>query len=122
MNPLHFVSVGVCILLVAGIAFRKSKHTHIPFMLSAFLIDILMVLGLELNRNAIDTARTTDDRLMQTHIAMSVLVMLLYVFQLVTGIKMARGRPNRFHPKTGYALVLLRIGNLITSFMVMQGR
>ncbi len=122
MNPLHYVSVGVCILLVAGIAARKNKHTHIPFMLSAFLIDMLMLVGIELNRNAIATARTTDDRLLQVHIALSVLVVLLYVFQLVTGIRMAKGRPNRFHGKTGYALLLLRVGNLVTSIIVMQGR
>ena len=122
MNPLHYVSVGVCILLVAGIAVRKNKHTHIPFMLSAFLIDMFMLVGIELNRNAIATARTTDDRLLQVHIAMSVLVVLLYVFQLVTGIRMAKGRRSRLHGKTGYALLLLRVGNLVTSIIVMQSR
>ncbi len=123
MNPLHYVSVGVCLLLVAGIAVRKNKHTHIPFMLSAFLIDMLMLVGIELNRSAIATARTTDDRLLQVHIAISVLVVLLYVFQLVTGIRMAKGgRRSRIHGKTGYALLLLRVGNLVTSVIVMQGR
>jgi len=122
MHPLHYVSVGVCILLVAGISVRKNKHAHIPFMLSAFVIDVLMVLGIELNRHAIHTARTTHDRLLQIHIAISVLVVLLYVFQIVTGIKMAKGRPNRIHGKTGCTLVLLRFGNLVTSVMVMHGR
>ncbi len=122
MNPLHYVSVGVCILLVAGVCFRKNKHTHIPFMLSAFVIDLCMLLGIELNRQAINAARTTDDRLLQVHIAISVLVVLLYVFQLVTGIRMAKGRKSKIHGKTGFALLLLRLGNLITSVMVMQGR
>jgi len=122
MHPLHYVSIGVCILLVAGLCVRKDKHAHISFMLSAFLIDMLMVLGIELNRHAIHTARTTDDRLMQLHIAISVLVVLLYVFQLVTGIRKAKGHANRTHGTTGCTLVLLRVGNLITSIMVMQGR
>ena len=53
---------------------------------------------------------------------MSVLIVLLYVFQLITGIRMAKGRPSRIHGKTGYALLLLRIGNLVTSIIVMQSR
>ena len=122
MNPLHYVSVGVCVLLVAGLAVRKNKHTHIPFMLSAFVIDMLMLLGIELNRHAINTARTTDDRMLQTHIILSVLVVVLYVFQIVTGIRKATGRRSRIHGKTGYLLVLLRVGNLVTSIIVMQGR
>ena len=122
MNPLHYVSVGVCILLVVGLAVRKNKHAHIPFMLSAFVIDMLMLLGIELNRNAINTARTTDDRMLQTHIILSVLVVVLYIFQIVTGIRKATGRPSRIHGKTGCLLILVRVGNLVTSIIVMQGR
>lgn len=121
MSALHFVSVGVCILLLAGLVVRKNKHAHIPFMLSAFLIDVLMVLGIELNRGAINTARTTDDRTMQLHIALSVVVVLLYVYQIVTGVRKARNRSGRVHGKTGYALLVFRLANLVTSVMVTRG-
>jgi len=119
MHPLHYVSVGVCLLLVAGIIVRKNKYSHIPFMVSAFVIDILMVLGIELNRHAIETAYTTHDRVMQTHIVISVLVVILYVFQIVTGIKKAKGHKSRIHGSTGFALLALRIGNFVTSLMIM---
>jgi len=120
LSPLHFVSLGVCLLLIAGLTVRRNKHAHIPFMVSAFVIDILMVLGIELNRHAIDTARTTSDRLMQIHIAMSVIVVLLYVFQIITGVRKAKGLPSRIHGVSGLTLVVLRIGNFITSVMIMQ--
>jgi len=120
MHPLHYVSIGVCLLLVAGIAVRKNKYSHIPFMVSAFVIDILMVLGIELNRHAIRTAYTTHDRIMQIHIVISVLVVLLYVFQIVTGIRKAKGIPSKLHGSTGFALLALRIGNFVTSLMIMH--
>ena len=122
MSPLQFVNFGVCLLLIAGLSVRRNKHAHIPFMISAFVIDIMMVLGLELNRSVINTARTTVDPLMQVHIAMSVVVVLLYVFQIITGVRKAKGLPSRIHGKTGWTLVVLRIGNFITSIMVMSGR
>jgi len=120
VDPLHFVSLGVCLLLAAGLAVRKDRHAHIPFMVSAFTIDILMVLGLELKRHAIEQAAHTHSPLMLVHILMSVLVVLLYVFQIVTGIRKAKGHPVRIHGKTGWTLFVLRLGNFVTSIMIMH--
>lgn len=120
MDPLHYVSLGVCLLIVAGLYCRGKKLTHIPFMLSAFVIDMMMLLGIELNRHAIDQAIHTRSSLLEFHIALSILLVVLYFVQIVTGIRKVKGHPSRIHGKAGWLLFAVRLGNFVTSIMIMH--
>lgn len=126
MTPLKAISIFVFIILVVGFAYRRRRKVHVPLMLSAFAIDMGLVAYIEFNRKAIKTAQSiiTSDAnagpgpLMTIHIIMSVIVVLLYFWQIYTGIGKLRGRRNASHPYTGITFLLLRFGNLVTSFMV----
>jgi len=121
LGPLHYISIFVCIMLVVGVLNRRRKRVHIPLMVSAFLIDLGLVLYIELSRGAVAAAQAKMGPLMIVHISLSVATLALYVVQMVTGIQNARGKPpSRTHAKTWRWLLLARFGNLVTSFMVMQ--
>jgi hypothetical protein len=117
---LHAASVLVCVLLILGVLARRRRRAHIPLMLGAILIDLTIVAVIEFDRDAIATAEAKMGPLMIVHIAISVLVLVLYGVQVVTGIKKVRGRSSPLHGKVMPWLLTLRLGNLVTSFLVMQ--
>ena len=117
---LHVASILVCVLLILGVLARRRKRTHIPFMIAAIGIDLTIVVIIEFGRGVIASAEEKMGPLMIVHITMSVLVLVLYGIQVVTGIKKARGRSSRLHGKVMPWLLALRLGNLFTSFLVMQ--
>jgi len=119
MTPLEILSIAVFAALLVGYANRRRPRVHIPLMLAAFAVDIAMVLYIELTRGAIDQARAKMGPTMIVHITFSALCLVLYVLQIATGIKKVRRRPTRWHGAAGPALLLARLGNLITTFLVM---
>lgn len=120
LSPLELTSCGVCVLLAIGLLNRHRKRVHIPCMVCAFLVDMGMVLYIELNRGAIKSARERMGPLMMVHIALSLVVVVLYFGQIVSGIRKVKGKPSAWHGRTGCSLMLFRLGNLITSIMVMN--
>ena len=119
---LHAASILVCVLLTLGVLARRRKRRHIPFMVVAIAIDLAIVGVIEFGPGlgAIGSAKAKMGPLMIVHITMSVLVLVLYGIQVVTGIKKARGGTSRLHGKVMPWLLALRLGNLFTSFLVMQ--
>jgi len=120
LSILELVSCGVCLILAVGLINRHHKKIHIPCMVTAFVVDVTMVLYIELTRGAVASARAKMGPLMVFHICVSVAVLVLYVWQIATGIKKARGRRAGSHRAAGLTLFLFRLINLITSFMVMK--
>ena len=115
----QWLSIFVCVMLATGVLFRRRRRVHIPLMLTAFAIDLGIVLYLEIARHVIESL---VDRPMTTllvvHILLSVLVLVLYVVQVVTGIKKFRGQPVAIHLKVAVVFMICRLGNLATSMMV----
>jgi len=118
MTALKILSILVCIALVIGYANRRRPRLHVPIMLSAFLVDMAMVVYIELDRGAMATARAKMGPLMVVHIALSCVVILLYLGQIATGVRNLKGTRSRWHRHAGLWLILTRIGNLVTSFLV----
>lgn len=112
------VSGIICAGILVGLVNRRRKRVHIPIMLGAFVGDLALVLYIELTRDAIATARTHMTTLMAVHVTLSVLVLALYVTQIVSGLKKALGGTKSWHGKTGWALLMCRLGNFITSLLV----
>lgn len=118
-HPLKLISVFVCLLLVIGVLNRRTRRIHIPMMLSAFLIDLSVVLYLEIRRGVVESIPGRPmTPLLIVHIGISTIVLVLYGLQIHTGIQNAKGRRSPWHRKVGAAFLLLRFGNLITSFMI----
>ncbi len=111
-------SIFVCVLLIIGYFKRRQKKIHIPVMISAFVIDMIIVLIIEFSRGAIKTAQAKMGPLMIVHITISVIVVLLYFGQIVSGIKKAKGKTCNWHGRMGLTLLIFRLGNLVTSFMI----
>lgn len=118
ISGLKLLSVLVFGLVLIGFANRRRRRIHIPLMVTAFLIDLGMVLYIELTRHAIEKAAAGVGPLMGVHIGLSVAVLLLYLGQIVGGIMKLRGRPVPWHRWGGGLFLLARFGNLVTSFMI----
>ena len=122
MNVINSISSGVFVLLIIGVLNRRRVRVHVPIMVSAITIDVGLVLYLELARGVIESIPGREKSpLLMFHIFLSVTVLVLYGIQIVTGIKKARGKPNATHGKVMIWLLVIRFGNLITSFLVMRG-
>ena len=122
MNVINSISSGVFVLLIIGVLNRRRVRVHVPIMVSAITIDVGLVLYLELARGVIESIPGREKSpLLMFHILLSVTVLVLYGIQIVTGIKKARGKPNATHGKVMIWLLVIRFGNLITSFLVMRG-
>ncbi|MEK6676217.1 MAG: hypothetical protein AABZ47_11265 [Planctomycetota bacterium] len=118
LSGLKLLSLVACALILCGVAVRRRKWLHIPLMLMAFAIDLGIVIDIEVTRGAIAAARAKMGPLMIVHICISTVVLILYAVQIVTGIQNARGKRSRWHKTTGISFVVMRFGNLVTSFMV----
>lgn len=116
---LKFFSLIVIILIFIGLVFRRQKQKHVAIMMSAFTIDILMVLYIELTRQAINTSLHPPHPFIVFHVVISVLAVCLYFGQLVTGFQMLKtGILKPSHKKMAIAFVVLRVGNWVTSLFL----
>jgi len=118
-HPLKLLSVGVCLLIVIGVVNRRRRRVHIPLMLSAFLIDLGIVLYLEIRRGVVESIPGRPmTPLLIFHLCLSVTVLVLYGVQIYTGIQNAKGRRSRWHRRAAMMFLFTRFGNLVTSFMI----
>ena len=121
-HPLKILSAFVCVLIVVGLLKRRQRKTHITMMVSALVIDLGLVLYLELERGVVESVPGREPTpLLYFHIALSLVVLILYGVQVFTGVKKKlKGLPCPLHKKAAVLLVITRLGNLITSYLVMQ--
>jgi hypothetical protein len=119
VSELKYVSMAVCAIVLVGIAVRKHRRVHIPLMLTALAIDLGVVLFIEFDRGAFQSAQDKMGPMMIIHISFSAMVLILYGIQVATGIARLRGRPGLSHAKWPVWFLIARFGNLITSFLIM---
>lgn len=119
------VSTLVLILIAYGLKHRKNAKIHVPVMLAAFGIDILLVLWIELNRQAIEhvvenAESETPDGLLMFHVAVSLLSIIFYVILTVLGFKIMKGERTllKLHRNLGGLFLIFRLSNYVTSFYV----
>ena len=118
-HPLKLLSALVCLILVMGVLNRRRKRVHIPLMLAAMGIDVAMVLYLEIRRGVVESIPNRPmTPLLAIHVTISVLVLILYGVQVVTGYRNAKGRRSPWHPRIATLLLPLRFANFATSFMI----
>lgn len=121
------ISTLIVLLIAAGLWYRKQARVHIPLMLSAFVLDVLLVLYIEITRHAIETVGTeitapTHNDLLVFHVIVSLLTLLLYVGLTWSGIKLYRGDHGKrnLHRNMAAAFILCRLSNYVTSFWVVS--
>lgn len=120
-HPLTILSAFVCALLVFGLFFRRRHAIHIPAMLTAFAIDLGIVVYLEVQRGVVESIpKRPITPLLIFHITISVIVLILYSTQVYSGFRRWRGCRSRWHYYAAYGLLPLRLLNFVTSIMVSQ--
>jgi hypothetical protein len=115
---LKILSVGIVLLLFYGYSQRRQSRIHIPVMVGAFILDMLLVLYIELNRHAMEQAVGPTTLLMKVHLFFSFGVLILYLVQIVGGVLRHREAGASWHKEAGMAFLLFRVGNLVTSFFI----
>lgn len=76
-----------------GLMNLRNREFHVRYMNSAIAIDIALVLALELQRDAIQTALSFSlSPLQQAHIAMSAIATVLYIPIMILGWRLYLGK------------------------------
>ena len=121
----------VLAIIAAGLYFRKRMSLHIPLMLTAFAIDLSLVLVIEFQRMAVEKVvahvASGTNYFLIFHAGISLLVLVCYVLLTWTGskaykgMKAGSGKPREiyaWHKKLALAFIVLRLINYVTSFGV----
>ena len=122
---LYCVSTFVLFLIFLGLKFRHNAKLHMGLMSFAFLVDLVLLLYIETSRHAIahvskSVLTAQSDTLLYFHVTVSTLTLVLYIVQIVSGIKLFKGwAPGRqFHQRAAMAFIALRLLNYATSFFI----
>lgn len=115
-------STIIILLIYFGIYRRRNRQIHIKIMISAIILDILLILQIELTRKAIATALkpATNSLILNIHITIAVITVILYGLVIFTGRKLLNGE-NEIrgkHKFLGTSTVTLRTLTYITSYLV----
>ena len=118
---LHLASSLVVVLLGVGLWFRHRRpQLHLRLMISAFVVDLLLVLYIEISRHAVEKVVARVSPLLWFHAGVSVGVLLCYVAMILLGRGVLAGQVNsrKWHFGVGLTFVALRSLNYVTSYMV----
>ena len=113
-------SIIIYSLMVYGITKRRNRKIHVPVMSAVLIWDLLLILQIELGREAVAKAAKAmaNPMLLNIHVTFAVLSVVFYVLLVFTGRKLLKG-DNSIKPKHkifGWTAFVLRTLTLITSF------
>ncbi len=117
---LHIISTIVIGLLIIGLFLRGRPAVHPKLMITAFTLDVLLVLYIEFTRGAIEQVVGGIGPLLWFHVAVSTVVLFSYVGMAVLGRRLLRGElaTGNLHRNLGIAFCILRSLNYVTSYLV----
>jgi uncharacterized membrane protein (DUF4010 family) len=113
-------SLCIYALMVFGILKRKNRKIHVPTMIAVLSWDIILILQIELSRNAVEKASKAlvNPILLNVHVSFAVSCVIFYLLLIYTGRKLLNGE-NEFrlrHRLFGWTAFTLRTLTLVTSF------
>lgn len=118
---LHAISTVVVVLLLAGIWLRKRNNWwHWRLMITAFVIDIALLLYIEFTLHAVETVVAEVNPLIWFHATVSTAVIVMYLVMFALGRKLIVGQ-NRLrltHRNVAIAFCACRGINYVTSYWV----
>lgn len=87
MTIYMYIASAAWILIVTGYLNRSTRSRHVPLVLSGIILDLLLVVYLQLTRDAVETALSLEVSLLGgIHIICSSLAGILYFPLFYTGI------------------------------------
>ena len=121
----YALSTLIVLLILVGLWKRKVVKVHVPLMLTAFGLDVALVLWIELTRQAIEkfaaSVQTPEQHsLLLFHITVSLITIALYTILTILGFKILKGRTDllKLHRNLGALFLVCRLTNYVTSFFV----
>lgn len=121
-SALLFQVQSFCILalMVYGATQARQRLRHIKLMSAAIAWDLLLILQIELTRNAVAKAMKVVENptMLKVHLFFALGSVLLYIVMAVTGTKVYKGRSDliRLHKRFGITTLIFRALTLATSF------
>ena len=117
---MHIASSFVLVLILTGLWFRRRPRWHLRFMLTAFSVDVLLVLYIEATRGAVEKVVGGFAGMVWLHAGISLAVLLCYIGMIGLGRKLIAGQvlSRNIHRNLGIAFCVLRASNYVTSFLV----
>jgi hypothetical protein len=118
---LHLISTLVLVIVAVGFWLRRRRNAiHIRLMISAFLIDLCLLVYIEYSRHAVQKVVASTHPVVWFHATVSVVVLLCYVLMIHLGRGVLAGNPTarKRHQMLGIVFVILRSLNYITSYLV----
>lgn len=124
-TPYMTAATVAYVLLLWGLLYRRIPMIHAPIMISALVVDIVIVLALEVTRSAIETAASfTLTAGQQAHIGASTVALVLYFPVLYLGFKLYRGRgtlvTRRWHVRLALTAFAFRTLGFILMFTLLE--
>jgi len=116
----HAASTFVVLLLIAGVLLRRRRRIHIPVMITAFALDFVSVLAIEVSRGAVKKAVSHPPPLLLFHVAVSLFALLFYVAMFLLGERVRKGADElrHWHRRLAWMFGACRAANYVTSWMV----
>lgn len=121
VEMLHLISTLVLVIVAVGFWLRRRRNAvHIRLMISAFLIDLCLLVYIEYSRQAVQKVVASTRPVVWFHATVSVVVLLCYVLMIHLGRGVLAGNPTarKRHRTLGIVFVILRSLNYITSYLV----
>lgn len=113
-------SILIYTLMVVGISVRKNRKIHVPVMSAVLIWDILLILQIELGREAVVKASKAmvNPMLLNIHVSFAVSCVVFYFLLIYSGRKLLQGHHifRARHRVFGWTAFVLRTLTLITSF------
>lgn len=111
-------------LMIFGILKRKNRKIHVPVMSTVLILDIILILQIELGRNAVEKAAKAivNPLILNIHVTFALLSVIFYVLLVITGRKLLKGEHSikSRHRLFGWTAFALRTLTLLTSFFAVS--
>lgn len=114
------------VLMAFGFLLRENRRVHVPLMLSAILADVSLVLLLQFQRHAIQTAASFKLGVwQQAHIGFSTLALVLYFPILYLGVRAywfnTTASQRSVHKRLGYLAFVFRTLGFLLMYSMLKG-
>ena len=122
MSAIFHLQSFLCLcLLSVGIGLRKQRRLHVPIMSVAIIWDVILVLQVEIFRDAIFKASRFAENswLLNVHILLAATTLVTYGFVVYTGRRLLRNDPivRKYHRWSGRGAFSLRVLTFVTGLV-----
>lgn len=124
-TPYMFLAAISYLLMVAGILNLKNRKQHAILMSLAISLDLLLVLVLQIQREAVQTAISMKLLpIQQLHILASSMATVFYFPMIYMGVRNYKGRSSekekKWHRRLGYLTFSLRTLGFFLMFSMLK--